>query len=182
MTRITPALLIGSTVVILVAAVSQADPEPTPAAPSPGTAAPQSVDEARRQAEVLHSTIHIALQLVHDRYYREDEGLPIPAAILSELFAELEKEQQVTLRWLAVEGQAMNADHTAQNEFEERAVTALKARRPFLEDVSDGTYRRAGPITLSNHCLKCHVPNRRSLEDRSAGLIIQIPLQAANGE
>ena len=36
---------------------------------------------------------------------------------------------------------------------------------------------RAAPITLTNHCLKCHVPDRKSTEDRTAGLIISMPVQ-----
>ncbi|MEJ7595180.1 MAG: hypothetical protein WKF77_26955, partial [Planctomycetaceae bacterium] len=40
--------------------------------------------QARRQAEILHTSIHATLQVVHDRYYREDEGLPIPAAVLGD--------------------------------------------------------------------------------------------------
>ncbi len=56
-------------------------------------------------------------------------------------------------------------------------MTALKADRPFHEEVTEKAYRRAGPITLKNECLKCHVPDRKSTEDRTAGLVITIPLQ-----
>lgn len=159
-----------------------------PPAPTPGTdcqdvnskaptetrARIPTVSEARRQAEVLHTAIHSTLRVVHDRYFHVDAGLPIPASILKEVFRDLETEQHVKLRWLAVEGQPMNVDHKPQDSFEQEAVIALKARRPFHEQVLGGTYRRAASITLSNHCLKCHVPDRRSLQDRTAGLIIQI--------
>lgn len=135
-----------------------------------------SLDEARRQAELLHATVHATLQHVHHRYYREDEGLPIPAAILKDVFGELEKEQHVKLRWLAVEGQAMNSDHKAQGSFENEAVKALKAGKQNLEHAENGLFRRVGAITLTNHCLKCHVPDRKSTENRKAGLIIAIPI------
>ncbi len=130
--------------------------------------------EARRQAEVLHTAIHSTLQAVHHRYYREDEGLPIPAAILKDVFAELEKEQHVKLRWLVVEGQAMNSDHKPQSTFENDAVKALKSGMRAFEHSENGVYRRAGAITLTNHCLKCHVPDRKSTQNRTAGLIIVI--------
>ncbi|MCA9089446.1 MAG: DUF3365 domain-containing protein [Planctomycetaceae bacterium] len=149
-------------------------PAPTPTANKPVKRV--AVEEARRQAELLHVAMHSALQLVHHRYYREDEGLPIPAAIVEEVFADIESEQPVKLRWLVVEGQAMNTDHLAQDDFEHAAVEAIKADKPFHEEVSKGTFRRAAAITLSNHCLKCHVPDRKSTEDRSAGLIISIPV------
>ena len=136
-----------------------------------------TVDEARRQAEILHKSMNSTLRVIHDRYYRADEGLPIPAAALKEVFIELEQEHQVSLRWLAVEGQAMNIDHKPQTPFENEAVTALNSGKREYEQTSKGVYRRAGVITLTNQCLKCHVPDRKNTKDRSAGLIIAIPIQ-----
>ena len=132
--------------------------------------------EAKRQAEILHEAIHSTLQNVHHQYYREDEGLPLPAATLTDVFEDLESEQKIKLRWLAVEGLAMNADHKPQNDFEHEAVKVLKSGKREHELVAGGVYRRVGAITLSNHCLKCHVPDRKSLENRTAGLIIAIPV------
>jgi hypothetical protein len=140
------------------------------------TSAVSSVEEARHQAEILHSAMHSTLQVVHHRYYRKDEGLLLPAAVLKDVFAELEKDQHIKLRWLAVDGQPMNSDHEPQNQFEMDAVQALKSGKREYERVEGGFYRRAGPIKLTNHCLKCHIPNRKSLEDRTAGLIIAIPI------
>lgn len=135
-----------------------------------------SLEAARRQAEVLHDAMHASLQVVHHRYYTEDEGLPIPATIMKEVFAEVEKEQQVKLRWLVVEGQAMNADHKPQTTFEHEAVKALMSGKKSHDEAKDGVYRRAGSIALTNHCLKCHVPDRKNTNTRTAGLIITIPI------
>lgn len=146
---------------------------PAASGDSSDTARP-TVTEARQQARVLHTALHSALQVVHHRYYREDEGLPIPAAVLKEVFAELEHEQHITLRWLAVEGQAMNSDHKPQTDFENEAFKALKSGRRDLEQVENGLYRRAGAITLTNHCLKCHVPDRKDTRNRTAGLVISM--------
>ncbi|MCA9053891.1 MAG: DUF3365 domain-containing protein [Planctomycetaceae bacterium] len=142
----------------------------------PGEATRVSVVEARRQAEVLHAAVHSTLQLVHHTYFREDEGLPLPAGVMREMFSELEAEEHVRLRWLAVEGQAMNTDHLPQTDFEQRAFESLKAGEKSYEAVADGVYRRAGRITLANQCLKCHVPDRKTTENRTAGLIIAIPV------
>ncbi|MCB9952672.1 MAG: DUF3365 domain-containing protein [Planctomycetaceae bacterium] len=170
---ISPALFLG----YLMLASSPAFSEESPAADSSSKPAVRiSVEEARRQAEVLHTAMHATVQLVHHRYYKLDEGLPIPAAVVDEIFSEIAAEQDVELRWLAVEGQAMNTDHIARDEFEKAAVEALKAGKPSHEQIQDGIFRRAAPITLSNQCLKCHVPDRKSTEDRKAGLIISIPV------
>lgn len=155
---------------------SNSSPAVTAGAGTPEIARPTR-KEARRQAETLHRALHATLQIVHHRYYREDEGLPIPAAVMKDVFAELEKEQQIKLRWLVVEGQAMNTDHKAKDDFEVAAVKALKSGQQEYDEVQDGVYRRAGAITLSNHCLKCHVPDRKNTNDRTAGLIIAIPIQ-----
>ena len=136
-----------------------------------------STQEARRQAEILHTSIYATLQVIHDRYYREDEGLPIPAAIMGDVFKDLEAQQNVKLRWLAVEGLAMNTDHLPQDAFETEAVKSLKSGKEFHEQTENGLYRRAAPITLSSHCLKCHMPDRKNTDDRTAGLIIAIPVE-----
>ncbi|MBI1325122.1 DUF3365 domain-containing protein [bacterium] len=136
----------------------------------------RSLEEARREAQVLHTALHSTLQVVHARYYEEDEGLPLPAAMLKDVFAEVEEAHGIRLRWLAVEGQAMNTDHKARDAFEKEAVDALKSGRQDFERSGNGVYRRAGSIVLGNHCLKCHVPDRTKTSDRTAGLIITIPL------
>lgn len=168
-------LVILLAVVVFSVARSEEKEAISPVAPKRGEI--PSEDQARRQAEILHTAMHATLQAVHHRYYQEDEGLLLPAATLKEVFAEMEKEHGVKLRWLAVEGQVMNTDHSARDDFEREAVKALKKGEPTHELVEKGIYRRAGPITLSNHCLKCHVPDRKSTEDRTAGLIISIPVK-----
>lgn len=136
-----------------------------------------TLQQARRQAEILHTSLHATLQVVHDRYYREDEGLPIPASIMADVFRELEDQQNIKLRWLAVEGLAMNTDHRPQTSFEDEASESLKSGKQFHEQTENGIYQRVAPITLSGHCLKCHVPDRKNTRNRVAGLIIAIPFQ-----
>ncbi len=154
--------------------------ESSPAKPRVVTSAEiprPSTAQARRQAEILHTCMHTTLQVVHNRYYREDEGLPIPASIMGDVFKEIEEKDHIKLRWLAVEGQAMNTDHQPQDAFETEAVKSLKSGKAFHEQAQNGLYRRAAPITLSSHCLKCHMPDRKSTKDRIAGLIIAIPVE-----
>lgn len=103
--------------------------------------------------------------------------MPLPAATLKDVFAELQEEQGISLRWLAIDGKAMNVTHEPQNTFETQAAQALKSGKDEFEQTEDGVYRRVGPIQLSNVCLKCHVPDRKSLENRVAGLIIGIPVK-----
>lgn len=176
--RISVLILAGTILAGVLSGLVPADePSPVDGAGKGSFAIPRATtQQARRVAEILHTSIHATLQVVHDRYYREDEGLPIPAAVMGDVFKELETEQNVRLRWLAVEGLAMNTDHLPQDKFETEAVKSLKSGKPFHEQSEDGLYRRAAPITLSSHCLKCHMPDRKSTNDRKAGLIIAIPV------
>ncbi len=151
-----------------------AEPEGAPKEPTGEKPASASVDEARRQATVLHTVLHASLQRVHDGYFEEDAGLLIPAAVLRDVFEDLKQDQNIVARWLVVEGQAMNTDHKARTPFEKEAARVLRAGEPAHEELVDGIYRRAAPIRLRNHCLKCHVPDRKSTRDHTAGLIIAI--------
>jgi hypothetical protein len=145
----------------------------------PGAAhrTPSSIEEARARAELLHDTLHATLHVVHRDFYREDEGLPIPAASLARVFRSLEEDQRVTLRWLAVDGEAMNVDHKPRDEFERAAVKSIQDGQQPHEASEGGIYRRAAAITLTGECLKCHLPNRKSTENRSAGLIVSMRLK-----
>ncbi len=147
-----------------------AEPISHVAAPRPTAA------EARGRAELLHETFHAVLQVVHHQYYREDEGLAIPAATLKKVFHELANRKQVEVRWLAVNAAPMNLDHLPQSDFERKAVATLAAGNDAYESVEHDMYRRVAVITLTSECLKCHAPNRTSTKDRVAGLLISMPI------
>jgi hypothetical protein len=135
-----------------------------------------SVEEARQRARLLHGTIHDTLQVVHARYFREGDRLAIPADALKDVFKGVEERDGVELRWLVVDGRAMNIDHEPQDEFEKEAARALASGKDEHELSADGVYRYAGPITLRAECLKCHLPSRSSNKSRTAGLLISIPV------
>lgn len=52
-----------------------------------------SVNEARGQARVLHDVLHSTLLIVHRKYYREDEKLPIPSSMLDDVFEEMQQNK-----------------------------------------------------------------------------------------
>ena len=167
MHRFIPTVLILSFTMFLMAA---------PEVETPKEAPPSSVEQARARALLLHDTFETTLHAIHHEYYREDENLTLPAALFRDVFEDLAKRHHVRLRWLAVEGQAMNVEHEAATDFEKEAVRVLASGQPELEKIEHGRYTRAGRITLTSECLKCHVPDRKSTADRAAGLIISIPL------
>lgn len=152
---------------------AQAPQEPAKSQPSPRR---PTIEEARDRAVLLHDLANETLRAVHDAYYREDEGLPIPAVLLRDVFGELATRRQVEFRWLAVDADAMNVDHKAKTDFEKKAVQALAAGEAVYEETADGVYRHVGGVPLTSECLKCHLPNRRSTRTRHAALMIAIPV------
>ncbi|MDB5351268.1 MAG: hypothetical protein JWN86_2515 [Planctomycetota bacterium] len=148
----------------------------SPDGPSKEVAPRPSAAEARERARLLHDTIHDTLQLVHAQYYREDEGLMIPAASLKHVFQRIADRNDIKLRWLVVDGRAMNIDHNPKDEFETEAVKALASGKDEHEVTAHDIYRHAGAITLKAECLKCHLPSRMSNKSRTAGLVISIPV------
>jgi hypothetical protein len=160
----------GFTLSLLGSAAVSSDEPAKDAVPLP------SVEEARQRAKLLHGTIHDTLQIVHARYFRDGERLMLPAAVLKDVFDEMEERDGVILRWLVVEGRSMDIDHEPKDEFEKAAARALASGKDQYESSEAGVYRYAGPITLGADCLKCHMPNRSSNKERTAGLLISMPV------
>ncbi len=142
----------------------------------PPTDLPRTMEEARARARWMHEIIHGALQVMHRDFFEEDEvERSLPSQSLDDVFAELARTHSVAIRWLG--GNATKGkDHFPQDRFEEDAVAALIAGAPEHEALEKGVYRFVGAIKMQNQCLKCHVRDRRSLEDRVGGLAISIPL------
>lgn len=141
--------------------------------------APTSVAEARSRARLLHESIHGVLQVMHRDFFDEDNAHAIPSASLEDVFHELSESFDVRMKWLIVDTDVVNVDHKPSDEFERAAVAALKNGDQRYEMVDSDRYRFAGPIRLASQCLKCHVKNRTSTEDRTAGLLISMPVKSA---
>lgn len=156
--------------VLLLLAVSLGNAE------APDVSAPTSLVEARARAVILHETIHGTLQVVHRDFFLEDESRVIPSASLEDVFHSLEDSHNIHLKWLVVETDVVNVDHEPEGPFEKAAVKALAERKPYWDSVEKDTYRFAGPIRLASQCLKCHVRNRKDTKDRTAGLLISMPI------
>jgi len=138
-----------------------------------------TVDEARRQAKLLHSTYEAALHTVHREYFREAGRTPIPARVLEDVFYWVDQETHGETRWIAVNTEAMSIEHNPKSEFEKQAAKVLATGEEEFEQIEPGMYRRAGAITLFASCLKCHESALTQLRTkrRVAGLVINIPVK-----
>ena len=132
--------------------------------------------EARSRAKLLHELVHGTLQIMHRDFFDDDESHSIPSASLEDVFHEMQRSFGVEMKWLVVNTDVVNVDHRAETTFDQQAVKALAAGKPFAEQASAERYRFAGPIRLGSQCLKCHVKRRTDNDDRTAGLVITMPL------
>ena len=175
------AILIVTLVATTVQRTSIASDKEKPSQAEPGdVVSPSTIDEARGRAKLLHETIHGTLQIMHRDFFDEDNAHAIPSSSLEDVFHELSKSHHVTLRWLNVNTDVVNVDHNPQDDFERRAVDELATGKADFEAVDEGRFRYAGRIRLASQCLKCHVKNRTSTQDRAAGLLISMPIQSVN--
>src|SRR5690606_30279490 len=122
--------------------------------PAADSLAPTTLQEARGRARLLHEVLHGSLQVMHRDFFDEENPPAIPSASLEDVFAELERSHQVRVKWLTVETDVLNVDHTPQDAFERAAARALKEGRSNYESNVDGEYRYAGRIQLASQCLK----------------------------
>lgn len=152
------------------------DDAPLPSAE--GFLAASDAKEARARAQMLHEMARGALQVMHRDFFDEENSHSIPSASLEDVFQEMHKSYEVKMKWLTVNTDVVNIDHQAETQFEKDAVKTLAAGKSFAELVTADRYEFAGPIRLGSQCLKCHVKRRTSNEDRTAGLIISMPLVA----
>ncbi len=138
---------------------------------------PASEEEARGRARWMHEAIHGALQVMHrDFFGTGEDDLNLPSKSLEDVFQQLTDSWGVELRWLGVNA-TKDADHEPQDKFEEAAAKAIAAGKLEYYAVERGKFRYVGMVRLKNECLKCHVPNRTSLQDRFAGLALNIPMK-----
>jgi hypothetical protein len=158
-------------VAALLAGTLAAEPDPADVA--------TSVGEARARARLLHETISGVLQIMHRDFFRKEDRTRIPSASMEDVFRVLEEEKGVKVRWLGVNAETLDEEHLPQNAFEEEVVTLFSRGAAEHERAEPGKFRYAGAIQLHNSCLKCHVPNRTSLEDRVAALVVTVPVRAA---
>lgn len=148
-------------------------------AKEPGSAAPPAPptrEEAKARARLLHETVHGSLLVMHRDLFREDEKFTLPARSLDDVFAEVKARHGVEMAWLAVNADAMDVSHAADDDFEKKAVEAIAAGAEEFDAVEGDRYRFAGRVRLASECLKCHLPNRTSTEDRAAAVTIAMPV------
>lgn len=142
----------------------------------PTITAATSIEEARGRAFLIYEMANGSLQVMHRDYFDEENLHAIPSASLEDVFIELNKSFRVEMKWLNTGTDVMNTDHAAKDEFELKAAKAIQQGKKFVEAFDLKEYRFAGAVPLRSQCLKCHVKDRKSSDDRFAGIVIRMGL------
>jgi hypothetical protein len=138
----------------------------------------ETVQRARDRARLLHSVYAATLDVMHERYFREEKSI-VPARALEDVFSEVARQQKVKARWISVNTRAMSINHEPKSEFEKQAAKELAAGKESYEQIEAGLYQRAAPIPLTGGCLACHTGffAAQPQPPRYAALVIGVPLQ-----
>lgn len=134
-------------------------------------------DEARSRALLLYELAQGSLQVMHRDFFDKDNTRAIPSASLEDVFKEMDKSYGVRMKWLTVNTDVVNFEHEAKTDFERLAVKVLGSGEDYAEELGSQEYQFAGPIRLRSQCLGCHLKSRKSNNDRTAGLVISIPIK-----
>lgn len=169
-----PAFMLAGSILWILQA--RGDEKPSSVRIEPAAALPTAA-EARARAQLLHAAIHGSLRIMHRDFFRKGDSKAIPSESLKDVFKVMEEEWHVTIRWLASDETVMNVDNKAKDDFQRKALVAVKGGEKEMTAVEKETFRFAGVIPLQNQCLKCHSPDRTSLEDRFAALEISMRIR-----
>lgn len=175
------AVLLAGAALALVVADEKSTPAPAPAATPASTPAAESaaLPAARQQARLAHQIYAASLDVIHERYFRDDRST-VPARALEDVFSEVARQTRIDARWIGVNARTMSINHEPKDDFEKAAAKAIAGGKREYEAVENGVYRRAEAVPLAVGCLTCHgsfgmVPKT----PRFAALVVKMPLEAA---
>jgi hypothetical protein len=132
---------------------------------------------ARERAQLLHQVYTITLDVVHERYFRDDKAT-IPARALEDVFAEMKRQTKAEAKWIGVNAKTMSIHHEPKDDFEKHAARELGKGAEAVERLDGKLLRRATAIPLSSGCLTCHGTfGIEPKTPRVAGLIIGVPVE-----
>ena len=138
-----------------------------------------TVKEARERAKLAHNIYATTLEAMHHYYFLNDRS-SVPARVMEDMFKDIEQQENIKAKWIAVNAKAMSIDHKPEGEFEVQAAKEIGAGKLEYERVEKGVYRRAVSISLNNNgCLGCHLgfSANKNKKERFAGLILSIPVK-----
>ena len=124
------------------------------------TESDKAVERARREVKMLDDIYKGGIVLITTHYVEGDEDLPAGTAF-KKLFEAAKEKGWHEVRLLDATGDPYNDENVAETDFEKRAIEALKAGQPFVDETvveNDKRYFLAAtpiPVVMEK-CTMCH--------------------------
>ncbi|MCH9724791.1 MAG: DUF3365 domain-containing protein [Planctomycetes bacterium] len=138
-----------------------------------------TVEVARERAKLTHNLYASTLEAMHHYYFFNDRS-SVPARVMEDMFKDIDRQENIKAKWIAVNAKVMSIDHKPEGDFEKQAAKEIAAGKHEYERVEKGVYRRAVAISLNNNgCLGCHLGfgANKNKKERFAGLVLTIPVK-----
>ncbi len=135
----------------------------------------EAIERSRTQVRMLDDLYKAAVVLITTHYVSESSTLPAGTAAIT-LFEAMKKKGWHEVRLVDATGQPLIDRNSAQDDFEETAVDALKGGETYYDRVveRDGKrYLRAAtplPVVLEK-CILCHPHYAEAGEDEPIGIL-----------
>lgn len=120
----------------------------------------RAVERTRKTVRMLDDVYKTAVVLITEHYVNDDDDLPAGTAAIV-LFDAIKKKGWHEVRLLDATGDPIDDDNVAKDDFERKAIAALKEGKDFYDQVEkkDGKrfLRAATPIPVAHKkCVMCH--------------------------
>jgi ribosome maturation protein Sdo1 len=141
------ALIFGSTMLSSAAAKEKAKPD-------------KALERTRKTVRMLDDLYKTAVVLITKHYVNDGKDLPAGTAAIA-LFSAMKDKGWHEVRLLDATGDPIEANNAPRDKFEKDAIAALKAGKPYFEQVvkkGGARYLRAAtpiPVVMSK-CIMCH--------------------------
>ena len=172
-------ITVGSLVVWWTLVATSQEPPPansTTIAAATEAKSPASATLARDQAKLMHKVYSATLDVLHQRYFRNDRDT-VPARAMEDVFSEMKRQTKIQARWVGVNAKTLSIDHEPKDDFEKLVAKALGRGEESVERIEGKLFRRAEAIPFSSDCLACHGTfGIEPKTPRVAALVIGIPI------
>jgi hypothetical protein len=147
--------------------------------PAPNGADKAAVERTRATVRMLDNLNKGFVIEITKTYVKAKEQAPA-ATVLKKVFAYMEKHEDGTGRLIDATGSPLREGNVAKTEFEKKAVAAIKAGKPYIDEVAtkDGKpVLRAATVVpaVMDACVNCHPHVKKN--DVLGVLVYEIPIR-----
>ena len=139
----------------------------------------EAVERTRETVKMIDDLYKGAVVHITATYVEAQEGIPA-ATVAKKIFAHMEKQGWHTARLIDATGKPLGASNVAKTDFEKKAIQALKAGKPYYDEVGtkDGKpVLRAATVVpvVMKQCLTCH--KEQKMGDLLGAIAYEVPIK-----